>query len=130
MAPAELVERVALGARLQQPVLVGLAVHGDQRLGDLGQGGDRHRAPPTKARERPSAETLRASTTRSSSTSPPACSTAAASLGQLATRDDALDPGLLGARSDRAGVGPAAEQQAERGDDHGLAGAGLAGDRR
>ena len=30
-------------AGLQQPVLVGLAVHGDQRLGDAGQRGDRHR---------------------------------------------------------------------------------------
>ena len=40
---AEPVERLALGPRPEQPVLVGLAVHRDQRLGDLGQRGDRDR---------------------------------------------------------------------------------------
>ena len=41
--PREPVECVALGARPQQPVLVGLAVHGDQRLGDLREPRDGHR---------------------------------------------------------------------------------------
>ena len=40
----------------------------------------------------------------------------------------ALDPGRAGAGADRAGVGPAAEEQPECGDDHGLAGPGLTGD--
>ena len=40
---AEPVERLALRPGLQQPVLVGLAVHGDERLGDLGERRDRHR---------------------------------------------------------------------------------------
>src|SRR6476469_6132518 len=43
-------------------------------------------APPTNARERPSAATLRARTTRSSSTSPPDSTTAWATAGSASTR--------------------------------------------
>ena len=39
------VERLALRAGLQEPVLVGLTVDGDQRLGHTGQLGDRDRGP-------------------------------------------------------------------------------------
>ncbi len=38
----EAVQGLALGRRLQQPVLVGLAVHGHQGVGERGEGGDRH----------------------------------------------------------------------------------------
>ena len=97
---AEAVEGLALGAGLQQPVLVGLAVDGDQRLGHARPARETGtEAPPTKARERPSAETLRASTTRSSSTSPPASSTAAANAGEVADPHHALDPGGARRRS-------------------------------
>ncbi|MEZ5191389.1 MAG: hypothetical protein R2734_01790 [Nocardioides sp.] len=37
------VERLALGGRLQQTLLVGLAVDRDEWLGDVGEGGDRDR---------------------------------------------------------------------------------------
>ena len=40
----------------------------------------------------------------------------------------ALDGGLVGARADAGGVGPAAEQQPQPGDHHRLARTGLAGD--
>ena len=40
---AEPVQRLSLGPLAQQPVLVGLAVHGHQRLGGVGQPGHRHR---------------------------------------------------------------------------------------
>ena len=43
LVAAEAVERIPLRRRPQQPVLVGLAVHGHQRLGDLGQLGRGHR---------------------------------------------------------------------------------------
>ena len=60
------------------------------------------------------------------STSPP-CSSAI-SLEHLVGPHDALDAGRAGAGAHRAGVGATAQQQAERGDQHGLAGAGLTGD--
>ena len=47
---AEAVQRLALGAGLEQAVLVGLAVHRDQWLGDLGKHGHGDRRP---ADERP-----------------------------------------------------------------------------
>ena len=42
--PGEPVERVALPPAAQQLLLVGLAVHGDQVVGQVGQQGQRHRA--------------------------------------------------------------------------------------
>ena len=100
-------------------------------LGHVGQRRDRARR---RRRRRPATgprlDTLRASTTRSSSTSPPASSTAAANARQVADPDHALDPGRPGAGADGAAVGAAAEQQPEGGHHHGLAGAGLTGDRR
>ena len=44
-------------------------------------------------------------------------------------REDALDPGLLGARADDLGTRAAAHQQVERVGEHGLSRPGLAGDR-
>ena len=74
-------------AGLQQPVLVGLAVHGDQRLGDLGE---RRRPAPRRRRRTPASGPRRRrcgpARTRSSSTSPPSSSTAAANAGQVRRR--------------------------------------------
>ena len=126
---AEPVQRLALRPRLEQPVLVGLAVHRHQRLGDLGQ---RRTPAPTRRRRRPA-----------SAPRPTRCGPAppgrprprrrpprrrSANVGQVADPDHALDPGGPGAGAHRAAVGAAAEQQSERGHDHGLAGAGLTGD--
>ena len=85
-------------------------------------------APPTQARERPCAATLRARTTWSSSTSPPASSTAVRKPSRSLTATTPSTRGLLGARAHGARVGPAAEQQPERGHDHRLARARLARD--
>ena len=62
--------------------------------------------------------------------SPPA--SAARDEGRVVGREveDALDDGTVGAGAHERAVGPAAEEQPERGDDHRLAGAGLAGEHR
>ena len=76
--PGEGVQRVALRLGSQQPVLVGLTVHGDQRRRRRGRARrPGTEAPPRNARERPSAETWRPSSSRPASTSPP-CSSAIA----------------------------------------------------
>ena len=66
----------------------------------------------------------------SSSTSPPASSTAVGEAGSPSTRTTPSTRAVLAPGADRAGVGATAEQQAERGHDHRLAGAGLTGDHR
>ena len=85
-------------------------------------------APPTNARERPSAETLRASRRgRPRPRRRPPRPRRRTRPG----RRPATTPSTrarLRAGAHGAAVGAAAEQQAERGDDHGLAGAGLTGD--
>ena len=83
--------------------------------------------PLTHARERPSAETSRRTTTRPSSTSRPSASTWRAGAGVEAL-ERALDDRLRGAGPDAAARGPLAEQQREGVDEHRLAGAGLAGE--
>ena len=129
LAP-EPVERLALGAGLQQPVLVGLAVHGHQGLGDLREGGHRHRGT---ADERPGPALGR----HVAGQHDQVVLDLAADLldgvgepGQSVDTHDALDPGGLRAGPHRAGVGATAQQQPERGHDHGLARSGLTGDHR
>ena len=112
LVAGEPVERLALGAGLQQPVLVGLPVHGDRGSVSSPRVAAGTDAPPTKARDRPSAETCRATSTEPSSTSPPSSSTRAASRPRRP--HEALDPGLPGAGAHSAGVGPATHQQPER----------------
>ena len=105
-------------------------MHRDQRLGELAQ---RRRRDAGAAGERPGAALGRdlpgqhaAGRPRPRRRPPPAPATASGTAGDA---HHALDAGLLRAGADRAGVGAPAEEQAERGHDHGLAGAGLAGDR-
>ena len=86
-------------------------------------------APPTYARDRPAAVRCRATISSSSSSSPPACSTRSTQRG-VVDPEPTLHPGSLGPAAYGLRVGPAAEQQSEPGDDHGLAGPGLAGDHR
>ena len=109
-------------------MLVGLAVHGHQWLGDLGELGGRHRGA---ADERPRASLGGDGAGQQH----PAVLGLAAELvdGGRERRagtgaDHALDAGGLGAGAHGAGVGAAAQEQAEGGDDHGLARAGLTGD--
>ena len=86
-------------------------------------------APPGSARERPSAETVRARITASSSRSAPASSSRRGDLGGRRRAGPVPDPGPAGAGAHDAGVRARAQQQAERGDDHRLAGSGLTGHR-
>ena len=107
-------------------MLVGLAVHGDERLADPRQRRRGHRgaaqegARATLGGDLPAQQQLAG------------LDLTAVLLGDLAEArvgtDDALDAGRTSAGAHRAGVGPAAQQEPERGDEHGLAGAGLAGD--
>ena len=125
------VEGGALLGRAGEPQLVGLAVHGEQvarpssASTDTGAG-----APPTKARERPAAVTMRRSTSAvvvielAAGVVRRDC--AASDSGS--TEQPAVDGGLLGAGAHPGRVGAAAEQQQQAGDHHRLAGAGLAGD--
>ena len=123
---AEAVQGLPLGLRLEQPVLVGLAVHGDERLGHRGQRGDRHRGA---AHERARAPLGRDGAGQQH---PLVLDLAARVLHGLGHRrrgvHDALDARVAGAGADRAGVGAAAQEQPEGGHEHRLAGAGLAGD--
>ncbi len=82
--------------------------------------------PLTQARERPSAETSRRMTSRSSSASRPSSSS---SGGEGVDRlEGALDQRPRGARPDRAAVAPGAKQQGDGVHQQRLAGAGLAGE--
>ena len=83
--------------------------------------------PFTHARERPSAETSRRTTSRPSSTSRPSASIARAGE-PVHALEGALDDRLGRAGTNAAARRPLAEQQRERVDQHGLAGAGLAGE--
>ena len=85
--------------------------------------------PPANARDRPSAEICRAISSRPSSISPPSSSTRSRKgRARRVDVDHALHPRGLRSGAHRTGVCAAAEQQAQGGDDHRLAGPGLAGD--
>ena len=85
--------------------------------------------PPANARDRPSADTERLSTSEDplSSRSPPAFLDLARHF--RGDQQPPLHRGPRRARPHPRRVGPAAEQQPERRHDHGLPGAGLAGQR-
>ena len=87
--------------------------------------------PATKALVRPPAETRRPSTTSSAPSGSRSASSAnsGSSSSPVGQVEDALDPGLGGAGPDDLRPRLAAHQQVERVGEHGLAGAGLAGDR-
>ena len=86
--------------------------------------------PPTWARERPSAETVRLieQRARPRARRPPP-RRGARRARPAGTTDPPLDHGRLGADPHQRGVRPPAEQQPEAGDDHGLARTGLTGHR-
>ena len=123
------VEGAALLGRPGQPQLVGLAVHGEQALGELGDHADRDAA----AAEEGPGPALGAH--RAGEDQAAVVVGVGAGVGGALPRpgesggqhEPALDPGPAGG-ADPAGVGPAAEEQGQAGDHHGLAGAGLAGD--
>jgi hypothetical protein len=120
------VESLALRLRLEQAVLVGLPVHGDQRLPDARQRGGRDRGATQEAAGATLGGDLAA---EQQQVTFDLTTVLVCNRGDLCTgADHALDAG--GARSGAygAGVGATAEQQPERGHQHGLAGAGLAGD--
>ena len=125
---AEPVEGRALGPGLQEAVLVGLAVHGDQRLGDLGQRGHGHRGSADPGARAPLGRDVAGQHDLVVLDLAPGLLHGVAEAGQRPRRDDPLDPRLPGAGAHGAGVGAAAEQQPEGGDDHRLAGTGLTGD--
>jgi hypothetical protein len=126
--PGERVEGVPLCRGAEQSVLVGLSVHRHELIGDLGQQRRRHGG---SAGEGPG-PTLRRE--RSGQHDHPVVEPSAGfgdgvgDAGALGNRDARLHPGPAVAGADEAEVGPVAPQQAERGDHHGLPGAGLAGD--
>lgn len=90
-----------------------LTVHLERRGGRLGQGGDCGRSP-IDVRTRPTIERHDARKD-----------------GLVVAVDHSeVDPALLGTDPHECGIGPITEHQPERPDHHGLAGTGLAGDRR
>ncbi len=122
------VQRAALAGRPQQPLLVGLPVHGDQVLAEFGEQPDGHRPA---ADVRPGAALGGDGTADQQG----AVVEFGAGLDGAQGRrgvggqfEPALDHRPAGAAAYQARVGAAAEQQAEAGHHHGLAGAGLAGD--
>ena len=126
--PGEPVQQLALAVRRAEPGLLRLAVDGDQRLGHAGadRGGHLGAAQvgprPTRRRDVPGDQQLAVLELGAGRDG------RGQELGPVGHGEAALDPGPLGAAADRLGIGPATEQQAEAGDHHGLAGAGLAGD--
>ncbi len=123
-----LVERLALTPGLEQLLLVGLPVHGNQVIGEVGEQGHRDRAA---ARESPGPPLARYGPGQHQGA---VLVKVAARLFDLlrglAARVGAeppLDRGALRARPYPSRVAAPAEQQAEPGDDHGLTRAGLAG---
>ena len=124
----ERVEGLTLRRGAEQTVLVGLPVHRHELVGDLGQQRGRHGG---SAGERPG-PTLRRQRTRQHHD---AVVEASAGLGDrvgdagaVGHRDARLHARPVVAGADEAEVGAVAPQQAERGDDHRLAGTGLTGD--
>jgi hypothetical protein len=131
LGAGEPVERRPLLGRPQQPQLVGLAVHGDHLLTDVAEHRHRHR-PAADVRPRPPLGGDRAAEQQAAvvvglgpRVGHPGLHRLAAATGQPQPPLDQR-PAQIGPHP--AGVGPAAEEQAEAGDDHGLAGTGLTGD--
>ncbi len=128
--PGVAVQGLALPGRTQEALLVGLAVHGDQVVGQLRQQADRYGAAAhvgarTALGGERTADQQRAVVQLRARLLGPY-----GSGGPGADADPALHDRRLGADPHQGGVGAPAEQQAEAGDDHGLARARLAGHRR
>ncbi len=124
----EPVQRFALRPRLEQPVLVGLSVDGDQGLGNLGQDRDRDRGA---ADEGPRSALGGDVAGQDDAIVLDLAAGVLHRVGEVVRGrrpDDALDPGGSSAGAHRAAVGAATQDQAEGGDEHGLAGTGLTGD--
>ena len=125
---AEPVQRLALCPRLEQPVLVGLSVDGDEGFGELGEDRDRDRGA---ADEGPRAALGGDVAGQDDAVVLDLATGVLHRAGEVVGRrrpDDALDPGGPRAGAHRAAVGAATQDQAEGGDEHGLAGTGLTGD--
>ena len=126
---AERVEHLAVLVGAAQPPLVGLAVHRDEVLGELteqpdGRGptadvGPRAAVGRHRAHEDEPVGDVGAGLGRTSE--------GGVALGEV---EHALDDGTVGAGAHEPGVAAPTEQQAQPGDDHRLAGAGLAGEHR
>ena len=125
---AEPVEGLALRPGLQQAVLVGLPVHGDQGLGHAGQRGDRHGGAADEGAGAALGRDVAGQHHPAVLDLSPDLLDGGREPGQVADPDHALHPRAAGPRADGPAVGAAAEEQAERGHDHGLAGPGLTGD--
>ena len=124
----EPVERGELGRRTEQPVLVGLAVHRHQRLGEVGQPADRQRGAAGEGPRAPLGADRAAEHDPVVLDLSPDLVDLGRHLRQPLEPYGPLDPGRPRPGADRAAVGPAAQEQPEGGDDHGLAGTGLTGD--
>ena len=129
LGPAEPVQRVPLPPGLEQLLLVGLPVHGHQVVGQHLEQRHRHRMPAGE-RPRPALGRHRAAEHERG----PVVVEISPGVLDLARhfRGDQQPPlhrGPRRARPHPRRIGPAAEQQPERRHDHGLPGAGLAGQR-
>lgn len=123
------VQGLPLPGRLEQPLLVGLAVHGDEFVGEFGQHSDRHGSaaemgPGAPLRGHGTADEQRTVLDLGPGLLGPQRRGVA-----LGHRDPALDDSGLGTDPHQGGIGASAEQQPQAGDDHGLARAGLTGHR-
>ena len=128
LGAAEAVQRFPLSLGLEQPVLVGLAVHRDQGLGHLGQRGRGHGGPAHEGAGPPLAGDVAGddhSVVLHLAAEP---LDGVGERGEAARVDHALNAGGPRATADRAAVSAAAEQQPQRGHDHGLARTCLTGD--
>ena len=124
----EPVEGRALCSGLQEPVLVGLTVHGDQRLGDLGQYGHGHRGSAHPGPGTPLGRDVAGQHDPVLLDLSPGLLDGVVEAGQAGRGHDPLDARAGGARAHCTGVGATAQQEPEGRDDHRLAGPGLTGD--
>ena len=125
----EAVEGIALRRGLQQPMLVGLSVHGDEWV-DEGRERRRGHGDATGVGTRPAfGGDLPGDEETAVLDIAAQLLDHGAQLGAGGLEvDQALDAGRLRTGAHGTGVGPSTEQEAERRDDHGLARSGLTGD--
>jgi hypothetical protein len=124
---AEVVEDLAVGVALTQPPLVCLTVHGDEHLAELREDAGRRRASadvgagPAGGRDGAREDELAVVVLAARLLGP-----GEGRVGRWELHDP-LDEGGVRAGAHEPGVGPLAEEQAQAGDDHRLAGPRLAG---
>ena len=127
LGSGEGVQRLPLPAGPQQLLLISLAVHSDQVVGQIGEQGHRDRAAPGM-RAGAALGRYRAAEHQGRAVVVKLTAGLVDLLGHLAVRIDLqppLDDGPLRTRPDPGRIGPPAEEQAQAGHDHGLAGPGL-----